>query len=146
MPSAKITESIYSVGILNPNMRVFDIVMTTDFGTSYNSYLVKGSEKNVLVESCHKTYFEQYLKNIREVIDPEQIDYIVLNHNEPDHSGCLAQLLELIPNATIIVSQGGSIYLKNITNRTDLKLQIAKNGDTLDIGGKTLKFIWMETI
>ena len=115
MPSAKITESIYSVGILNPNMRVFDIVMTTDFGTSYNSYLVKGSEKNVLVESCHKTYFEQYLKNIREVIDPEQIDYIVLNHNEPDHSGCLAQLLELIPNATIIVSQGGSIYLKNIT-------------------------------
>ncbi len=141
MPSAKITESIYSVGILNPNMRVFDIVMKTDFGTSYNSYLVKGSEKNVLVESCHKTYFEQYLKNIREVIDPEQIDYIVLNHNEPDHSGCLAQLLELIPNATIIVSQGGSIYLKNITNRTDLKLQIAKNGDTLDIGGKTLKFI-----
>ena len=137
----KITDRIYSVGILNPNMRVFDIVMTTDYGTSYNSYLIKGDRKNVLVEACHKTYFKQYLANIREVIDPERIDYVVLNHNEPDHSGSLAQLLEYIPNATIIASKAGSIYLKNITNRGDLSVQAAKDGDVIDIGGATLRFI-----
>ena len=125
MAAVKITDRIYSVGILNPNMRVFDIVMTTDYGTSYNSYLIKGDRKNVLVEACHKTYFKQYLANIREVIDPEKIDYVVLNHNEPDHSGSLAQLLEYIPNATIIASKAGSIYLKNITNRGDLSVQAA---------------------
>ncbi|MGI5967227.1 MULTISPECIES: FprA family A-type flavoprotein [Anaerotruncus] len=141
MAAIKITDSIYSVGILNPNMRVFDIVMTTEYGTSYNSYILKGSEKTVLIESCHKTYFKHYLDNIRQVVDPAEIDYIILNHNEPDHSGCLAQLLDFTPNATLIASQAGSIYLKNITNRADLKLQVAKNGEVLDIGGKTLRFI-----
>ena len=112
MAAVKVTDSIYSVGILNPNMRVFDIVMSTDYGTTYNSYVLKG-EKNVLIEACHKTYFEQYLANIREVIDPKNIDYIVLNHNEPDHSGALAQLLDYATNATVVVSKAGSIYLKN---------------------------------
>lgn len=141
MPAVKITDSIYSVGILNPNMRVFDIVMTTDYGTSYNSYVVKGSSKNVLIESCHKTFFHHYLNNIREVIEPSDIDYIVLNHNEPDHSGCLAQLLEYAPTATIVTSRAGSIYLKNITNEANLNVQVVKDGDTLDIGGKSLRFI-----
>lgn len=141
MPAVKISDSIYSVGILNPNMRVFDIVMTTDYGTSYNSYVLKGSKKNVLIDTCHKTYFEHYLKNICEVIDPAQIDYIILNHNEPDHSGCLAQLLKYAPNATLIASRAGSIYLKNITNDPNLKVQVVKDGDTLDIGDKTLRFI-----
>lgn len=141
MSAVKVTDSIWSVGILNPNMRVFDIVMTTEYGTSYNSYVIKGETKNVLVECCHKTYFKQYLANISEVIDPKEIDYIVLNHNEPDHSGCLAQLLAYTPNATVVVSQAGSIYLKNITNRADFKVQVAKNDDVIDIGGKTLRFI-----
>ena len=132
MAAVKVTDSIYSVGILNPNMRVFDIVMSTDYGTTYNSYVLKG-EKNVLIEACHKTYFEQYLANIREVIDPKNIDYIVLNHNEPDHSGALAQLLDYATNATVVVSKAGSIYLKNITNRTDLKVQVALDGDVIDI-------------
>ena len=140
MAAVKVTDSIYSVGILNPNMRVFDIVMSTDYGTTYNSYVLKG-EKNVLIEACHKTYFEQYLANIREVIDPKNIDYIVLNHNEPDHSGALAQLLDYATNATVVVSKAGSIYLKNITNRADLKVQVALDGDVIDIGGKTLRFI-----
>lgn len=140
MAAVKVTDSIYSVGILNPNMRVFDIVMSTDYGTTYNSYVLKG-EKNVLIEACHRTYFEQYLANIREVIDPKDIDYIVLNHNEPDHSGALAQLLDYATNATVVVSKAGSIYLKNITNRTDLKVQVAMDGDVIDIGGKTLRFI-----
>ncbi|WP_040196904.1 FprA family A-type flavoprotein [Candidatus Soleaferrea massiliensis] len=141
MSVCKITDNIYSVGILNPNLRVFDIVMATDYGTSYNSYIVKGKEKTALVETCHLTYFDAYLENIRSVCRLEEIDYIILNHCEPDHSGALAKLAELIPNATIVVSTAGSIYLKNITNNKDLKVRVAKDGDTLDLGGKELKFI-----
>lgn len=91
MSAVKITEGIYSVGIMNPNMRVFDIVMKTDSGTSYNSYLVRGSEKTALIETCHESFFEEYLENIKEVCKFEEIDYIVMNHNEPDHSGSLAK-------------------------------------------------------
>ena len=141
MAAIKVTENIYSVGILNPIMRIFDVVMRTDYGTTYNSYVVKGEQKTALIETCHKTYFDQYLNNIREVVEPEKIDYIILNHCEPDHSGALAELLAVCKNAEILVSRAGSIYLKNITNRTDLKMRAVKDGEEIDLGGKTLKFI-----
>lgn len=140
MGSTKITDSIYSVGILNPIMRIFDVVMKTDYGTTYNSYIVKGQDKIALIETCHLTYWEQYLANIQDVCDPAEIDYIILNHCEPDHSGVLAKLTVCCPNAQIITSQAGSIYLKNITNLPDFKSRVVKQGDTLDLGGKELQF------
>ncbi|WP_312642424.1 FprA family A-type flavoprotein [Hydrogenoanaerobacterium sp.] len=141
MSSRKITDSIYSVGILNPIMRIFDVVMTTDYGTTYNSYIVKGSEKTALIDTCHLTYWKQYLENIEEVCDPASIDYIILNHCEPDHSGVLAKLAKHCPNAEIVASQAGSIYLKKITNLPDFKARVAKDGDMIDLGDKKLKFI-----
>ncbi|WP_343208195.1 FprA family A-type flavoprotein [Anaerolentibacter hominis] len=142
MPAQKVSETVYSVGILNPAMRIFDVVMKTEYGTSYNSYIVKGSEKIALIETCHHTFWKQYLENIREVCEPEQIDYIILNHCEPDHSGALRELLSVCTNAQIYVSQAGSIYLKNITNRVDLPLTVAKDGASLDLGGgNVLRFI-----
>lgn len=141
MSAAKIVDGIYSVGIQNPNMRVFDIVMTTESGTTYNSYIVKGSEKTALIETCHEGFFELYLDNIREVCPLEQIDYIVMNHNEPDHSGSMAKLLELMPNAKLVSSIAGANYLKNITNRCDLDVHKVKDGEEIDLGGKTLTFL-----
>ncbi|MDR1631146.1 MAG: FprA family A-type flavoprotein [Oscillospiraceae bacterium] len=141
MPATKIIDGVYSVGTLNPAMRIFDVVMKTEYGTSYNSYIVRGGEKTALIETCHLTFFDQYVDNIKEVCDPAEIDYIILNHCEPDHSGALRRLLELCPKAQIMVSQAGSIYLKNITNRTDLPIQVAKDRDTLPLGGRTLRFI-----
>ncbi len=137
----QITEGIYEVGALNPAMRVFDIVMETDYGTSYNSYLVKGREKTALIDVCHRSFFGPYLANIREVCDPKSIDYIVLNHNEPDHTGALAELLPELGEVTIYTSQAGSIYIKAITNRQDLNIHVVKDGETLDLGGKTLRFL-----
>lgn len=133
---------IYAVGALNPGMRVFDIIMETEYGTSYNSYLVRGTEKTALVDVCHSSFFQMYLQNIQEVCPPEEIDYIILNHNEPDHTGALSKLLERIGHpVTIFTSQAGSLYVKGITNRADLDIRVVKDGDTLDLGGKTLKFI-----
>lgn len=141
MQSKKIKDNVYSVSVLNPNLRVFDIVMKTDFGTSYNSYIVKGSEKTALIETSHLTYFDYFINNIKEVTELENIEYLIMNHNEPDHSGAIQKLLELIPNLKIITSQAGSIYLKNITNRTDMNIIVAKDGDSISLGDKTLTFI-----
>lgn len=141
MAAIEVCKGIHSVGVLNPNMRVFDVVMKTEYGTSYNSYLVEGDHKKALIETVHHRYFNQYIQNIEQVCPLNEIDYVILNHNEPDHSGSLAMLMEKIPNATVVLSQAGSVYIKNITNRTDLKVQVAKSGDVIDLGGKTLSFV-----
>lgn len=137
----KITNDIYYCGALNPNLRVFDIVMSTEYGTSYNSYLVKGSEKNAIIEACHVDYFDTYLENIKQFINVEDINYLILNHCEPDHTGSVAKLLELNPNIQIITSQAGSIYIKNITNNSNMNITVVKDGDVVELGNKTLKFI-----
>lgn len=142
MSSHEITNSVHSIGILNPNLRVFDIVMKTDYGTTYNSYYVEGTKKKAIIETGHATYFQHYLDNLKSVCDDlASVDYIILNHNEPDHSGVVVRLLELMPNVTLITTQAGSIYIKNITNSPNIKVQVVKDGDTLDLGGKTLSFI-----
>lgn len=137
----KITDSVTYTGTLNPNLRVFDVIMRTDYGTSHNSYLVRGSEKTALIEAAHADFFEYYLDNVKEALAGGKVDYLVLNHCEPDHTGCVAGLLEQYPDLTIVVSQAGSIYIKNITNRTDLKIQVVKDGESISLGDKTLSFI-----
>lgn len=141
MGATRITDCIYSVGILNPNLRIFDVVMATEYGTSYNSYVVKGSEKTALIETVHNDFFDAYIENVKQATDLSKITYLVMNHNEPDHSGGIQKLLEIIPELKIVVSQAGSIYLKNIVNCTDMNIIVAKDGDSIDLGGKTLKFI-----
>lgn len=141
MFSAKVKDGVFYVGTLNPSLRIFDIVMETKFGTSYNSYIVKGSEKTALIETCHYNFWEAFLANIEEVTDVKDIDYIILNHNEPDHTGCVTKLLDLNPNITIVTSNAGAIYIKNITNRSDLNIKVAKDGEVLSLGDKTIKFI-----
>ena len=137
----KISDSVFNVGILNPNIRIADVVIKTNHGTSYNSYIVKGSDKTALIETAHKDYFKNYLQNIEEVISIEEIDYIVMNHNEPDHSGSISKLIELNPNLTIVTSPAGAIYLKNIINKPELKIKVVKDGDCLNLGNKTLQFM-----
>lgn len=140
MIQIELKKDIYYVGVQNPNLRIFDIIMETKYGTSYNSYLVKGSEKTALIETAHARFFDQYLDNITDVAEVASIDYIVLNHTEPDHTGSLARLLEMNPNITVVSSMAGNKYAKSIAN-IDFKAQIVKDGDSIDLGGKTLKFV-----
>ena len=66
-------EGIYAVGVMNPAMRVFDIIMKTEYGTSYNAYLVRGSEKTALVETVHRGFFDEYLENINQIMPVDQM-------------------------------------------------------------------------
>ncbi|MCI8526811.1 MAG: FprA family A-type flavoprotein [Oscillospiraceae bacterium] len=139
MGAIKLREGIWSVGVLNPALRVFDIVMEAKYGTSYNSYLLTG-EKNVLIETVHADYFEEYEANIRQVIPLEEVDYLVMNHNEPDHSGSVGRLVEKCPKLEILCTAAGRKHLADITNKT-LPCRVVKAGDSLDMGGKALEFI-----
>ncbi|MDR2369510.1 MAG: FprA family A-type flavoprotein [Mycoplasmataceae bacterium] len=135
----KITKDIYSVGVLNPNMRIFDIVMHTEYGTSYNSYIVKG-EKIALIDGCHENFVNSYISNIEEITPLNKIDYLIVNHCEPDHTGALRELISKIPNIAIYCSPSSSIFLKEII-KLPLKIHIVRDGDTLSLGNKTLTFI-----
>lgn len=138
----EITKNIFAVGVENPSLRIFDIVMTTEYGTSYNSYIVKGNNKTALIETCHKDYLDIFQQNIERIIDLSKIDYVVINHCEPDHTGSLSSLIKKMPNAKILTSPAGAMYLKNITNINDLPLEIVKDQQVIDLGGKSLQFIF----
>ncbi len=127
------------IGILDYDIRTFDIVMTTEFGTTYNSYFINAGKK-ALIEVAKAKFFDTYLKKLREVTDPSEISYIILDHTEPDHSGSLKQLLEIAPSATVVGSGNAIRYLEDMLNMPFRSI-IVKDGDTLDLGGKKLRFI-----
>lgn len=139
MSTIKLKEDVYSVGVLNPSLRVFDIIMESRYGTSYNAFLITG-EKNVLIDTVHEPYFEEYLNNIQSIIDVSKIDYLIMNHTEPDHSGSVAKLLSVNPNITVYCTMAAKLYLSAITNQ-NFQCVTVKQGDKLDIGGKELEFI-----
>ena len=136
----KITEDLFWVGALDPNLKIFDIIMETKFGTSYNSYLLRGSEGIALFETVIEKFFDEHLEKIRSVINLEDINYVVVNHTEPDHAGSVEKILEYAPNATVVGSNLAIKYLTEIINKP-FKNKVVKDGETLSLGNKTLKFI-----
>ena len=136
----KVCSNIFYVGVQDPDLRVFDIVMYTPYGTSYNAYVVKGTEKTALFETCKAPFFDTQLQEIQTVTDVSKIDYLVMQHTEPDHSGSIEKLLQLAPDITIVGTIGAITFLKEILNR-EFKHIVVKDGDTLPLGGKTLQFL-----
>lgn len=136
----EIKKNIYWTGVLHPDLRLFDILFPTEHGTTYNSYLVKG-EKTAVIDTAKGRFYDQFLSNVRSLVEPEDVDYIVCNHMEPDHSGSLAAFLKEAKNAQVVVSRTGEHYLSNILNADVSPLKMG-DGDLLDLGGKTLSFIF----
>jgi NADH oxidase (H2O-forming) len=134
-----ITKDVKWIGVLDNDIRTFDIVMNTEFGTTYNSFFINAEEKTIIEVSKEK-FNETYLQKLKSVTNPEEIHYIILDHTEPDHSGSLRLLLDLAPSATVVGSGNAIRYLEDIVN-IPFKSLIVKDGDTLSLGNKTLKFI-----
>jgi NADH oxidase (H2O-forming) len=127
------------IGVLDRDIVTFDIVMETKYGTTYNSYFIN-AEKKTIVETTKAKFWDIWLDKIKAVADPAEIEYIILNHTEPDHSGNLENLLRLVPEATVVGSGNAIRYLEDIVS-VPFKSMKVKDGDTLDLGNKTLKFI-----
>ena len=135
----KVSDDVTWIGVLDSDIVTFDIVMETRYGTTYNSYFIN-AEKKVVVETVKAPFWETYLEKLKKVTDPALIDYIVMDHTEPDHSGCLANLLQLAPDATVVSSGNGIRYLKDLLG-FDFRNLVVKDGQTLDLGNKKLQFV-----
>ncbi len=134
-----INKDVKWVGVIDYDIVTFDVVMTTEYGTTYNSYFID-ADKKALVETSKEKFWDVYKAKLEKAGDPGEIEYIILNHTEPDHSGNLVNVLELAPNATVVGSRLAIQYLKDFMGK-EFRHQIVKDGDTVDLGNKTLRFI-----
>lgn len=134
-----VSPSVKWIGVLDYDIVTFDVVMETKYGTTYNSYFID-AEKPAIVETCKEKFWDVYLEKIKKVTDPVRIEYIIMNHTEPDHSGNLSRMLEVAPNATVVGSRLAISYLQDFMGKS-FKHIIVKDGDELSLGNKTIKFI-----
>lgn len=134
-----VNDDVKWVGVIDYDIVTFDVVMETEYGTTYNSYFID-AEKKALIETSKEKFWDIYLDKLKKVGDPAEIQYIVLNHTEPDHSGNLANVLKVAPDATVVGSRLAIQYLKDFLGN-EFKHMVVKDGDTLDLGNKTLRFI-----
>ena len=137
METLELKKNLYWTGIKDKDLRVFDIIMETEFGTTYNSYLIKGSEKTALFETAKFKFFDTYLAELKQLVDISKIDYIIVDHTEPDHAGSVEKLIEMNPNIKIVGTAVAISFLKNIVNRDFYSIPVKEN-DTLSLGDKTL--------
>lgn len=134
-----VTNNVKWIGIQDFDIVTFDIVMETQYGTTYNSYFIN-AEKKAIIETAKETFKDDYLAKVQQVCNPSEIEYIILDHTEPDHAGSLRHLLRIAPNATVVGSGNAIRYLQDMVD-IPFKSLIVKDGDTLSLGNKTLKFI-----
>lgn len=140
METLKLRDNFYWTGIVDDKLRVFDIIMYTEFGTTYNSYVMKAGDKTILFETAKAKFFEEYLEELKQITDVEKIDYLVVNHTEPDHAGSVEKLLEINPGLKIIATGCAINFLKEIVNGEFTALPV-KDNQEMKIGDKTLKFM-----
>ena len=136
----KLRENFYWAGILDDTLRVFDIIMYTEFGTTYNSYLYKAGDKVILFETVKEKFFDDYLKELEKIVDVTKIDYLVVNHTEPDHAGSVQRLLELNPGLKVIATPTAISFLQNIVNGDFCSIAV-KDEQEMKIGNITLRFL-----
>ncbi|MBP5083129.1 MAG: MBL fold metallo-hydrolase, partial [Methanomicrobium sp.] len=136
----EVCKGVYSIGVFDWDRQVFDELLPLPDGTTYNSFLIEGSEKTVLIDTVDPEFEEELITNIARS-GVSKIDYIIINHAEQDHSGSIPVFLELFPNAKIITSEKGKELLKSMLQVPDFKISTINDRDTLSLGDKTLEFI-----
>jgi len=148
----RVVSDVNWVGVNDTETERFEGLWEIPEGVSYNSYLVIGSKKKALIDSVLKRYEVEHLEKIRRLIDPSSIDYIILNHMEPDHTGAVPRLLELAPEAQVVLTPIALNILQHLYH-IEPKTVIVKGDDvSIDLGDKTLRFIptpwlhWPETM
>jgi len=141
MKPREIKPSIYSVGAIDFDRRLFDELIPLPDGTSYNSYLIVGSEKTALIDTVDPTKQDILIANLKE-LGIKSIDYIISHHAEQDHSGAIPKVLEVYPNVKVITNQKCKTMLMDLLLVSDDRFITVKDGETLSLGNKTLKFIY----
>jgi flavorubredoxin len=151
MAIREIKGGVFSIGVIDWDRRVFDELIPLPNGTSYNAYLIKGREKTALIDTVDSTKEYELLANLQK-LGVENIDYVISNHAEQDHSGTIPKILELYPDAKVVTNEKCKEFLIELLLIQEEKFLVIKDGETLPLGGKTLEFIiapwvhWPETM
>ncbi|MBS7637278.1 FprA family A-type flavoprotein [Candidatus Bathyarchaeota archaeon] len=146
----EVSDRVYFVGVKDHNRRIFDALIPLPKGTSYNSYLVKG-KRNALIDTVNPGFEEELVGRIKEVIEVGELNYVVMNHAEPDHAGAIPYIMKLC-DASLIATEKGAEMAMHYYNVPEERVMKVKDGDRLDLGGKTLRFLeapwlhWPETM
>jgi len=151
MAIRKIVEGVYEIGVQHWDRRLFDELIPLPEGTSYNSYIVFGEKKTAIIDSVDPEKTHILLENLKK-LGVKKVDYIVSNHAEQDHSGSIPKLLELFPNAKVVTNQKAKGFLMDLLHIEEDRFIVIKEGDKIELGGKTLTFYmtpwvhWPETM
>ncbi|MCI1245381.1 MAG: FprA family A-type flavoprotein [Bacilli bacterium] len=140
MQTLELKKDFYYVGVIDHALKVFDVAVRTDEGTSYNSYLLKTSEGFVLFDGNKEVFADEYLANIEEIAPLSAIRYLFVAHTEPDHSGAIEALLEKNPDITVVASRPALMNLDKIIRRPFRRIQM-NPASPLKIGGYTFRFV-----
>ncbi|MEO0096602.1 MAG: FprA family A-type flavoprotein [candidate division WOR-3 bacterium] len=146
----EITKNIWTVGAIDWDRRLFDELIPLPDGTSYNAYLIKGSEKNVLIDTVDPTKEKELVENLKSL--NLKIDYLISLHAEQDHSGTIPKVLELYPEAKLITNKKGKEFLIDLLLIPEEKFITVEDNEKISLGNKTLQFIftpwvhWPETM
>ena len=137
-----LSERVHWIGALDPNLRTFDIILKTANGTTYNSYLIRGSEGVAIIDTVKENFAEEFFTRLESVADYAEINVIVLNHLEPDHTGALPELMRRAPDAQLYISVKAQSMLKALLKRDDeLNFTPVNTGDQVSLGDRTLEFL-----
>lgn len=151
--AVEIAKDIHWVGAFDPDLRVFDLILKTANGTTYNAYVVRGSEGVAVIDTVKEEFSDAFFERLEQVVAYEEITAVILNHLEPDHVGAAPELMRRAPQAQIYVSNRG-LKLLNATLKDELEMYaytLTNDGDQVSLGDRVLTFVhtpylhWPET-
>jgi len=148
----EIRKDVYWVGAKDWNNRLFDALIPLPQGTSYNSYLVIGESRRALVDTVFRSFAADLEQKVRKVANPAELDYIVMNHAEPDHASAIPHMMRISPKAKLVVTNKGAKMAKVYYGVPEDRMMVVSDQQTVDLGHRTLQFIeapmlhWPETM
>ncbi len=148
----EISDGIFWIGSKDWNRRMFDALIPLPDGTSYNAYLVRGSRGTALIDSVNPGFENELLDKLRSLTDIRALDFVIMNHAEPDHANAIKAVMDISMDSKLVTTQKGAKMAQVFYKIPEQRLVIVKDGDTLELGGRTLRFIeapwlhWPETM
>lgn len=147
----KLVDGVYEVGVIDWDRKLFDALIPLPHGTSYNAYLIIGTEKTALIDTVNTGRAKELIANLQN-LGVKSIDYVIANHGEQDHSGSIPEVLEAFPMAKVVTNQKCKDLLRVLLHVPEEKFRVIADGEKLSLGGKNLSFIfapwvhWPETM
>lgn len=148
----EIARNVFLVGAKDWNRRMFDALIPLPQGTSYNAYLVKGEERTALIDTVNPGFEKELERKISMVSNLKKLNYLIMNHAEPDHANAIRYIMDKAPDAVFVTTEKGVNMARLYHELPEARVKVIAEGDSLDLGGKTLRFIeapwlhWPETM